>query len=76
MGTRLYATPRSNTCFMGEEKRKRNKKHSRSHATIYFYMQNDQKPTPRFSTFLMGEEKYDRVKTGPRASTFSMGLKN
>jgi len=39
-------------------------------------MQNDQKPTPRFITFLMGEEKYDRVKTGPRASTFSMGLKN
>ena len=25
MGTRLYATPRSNTCFMGEEKRKKTK---------------------------------------------------
>ena len=53
-----------------------NGKASRSYATIYFYMQNDQKPTPRSNTFLMGEEKDDRVKTGPRASTFSMGLKN
>ena len=69
-------TPRFITFLMGEEKKKKNRKSSRSHATMYFCMQNDQKPTPRFKTFLMGKEKDDRVKTGPRASTFFTGLKS
>ena len=69
----LLPTPRFNA-FCMEKQRK--EKTSRSHTVIHFYMQNHYKPTPRSNRFCMGNQQDDRVKTGPRPSTFFLGFKS